>query len=268
MLRMTILAARRVLPPDLMTPAKASKPRMKLSGPRGGAAAGEGLMGAAQRTEVGAGAGAPLEEHGLGLGQGHDGVHGILHRVDEAGRALRVAVAGGREFDVLRLRVPVPVGAVGVGLDAVAADVEPDGRIEGGHLAKQDVAKLVVEDGGVFVGAEVAAGDAPVADGLGDAGDELADAGFALAGPEPAVEILAGRDVGGGHGPVLGDLDVLLLEDGVALGVGDQGGAELPFQSVVGRYVGLSEIAAEREARGFPRLGSRCGRGGGGGGWW
>src|SRR5579883_3531924 len=32
-LRMTILAARRVLPPDLMTPAKASKPRIKLSGP-------------------------------------------------------------------------------------------------------------------------------------------------------------------------------------------------------------------------------------------
>src|SRR6201996_2007137 len=31
--RMTILAARRVLPPDLMTPAKASKPFMKLSGP-------------------------------------------------------------------------------------------------------------------------------------------------------------------------------------------------------------------------------------------
>ena len=28
-MRMTILAARRVLPPDLMTPAKASKPRMK-----------------------------------------------------------------------------------------------------------------------------------------------------------------------------------------------------------------------------------------------
>src|SRR5216110_3173630 len=33
MLRMTILAARRVLPPDLITPAKASKPRMKLTGP-------------------------------------------------------------------------------------------------------------------------------------------------------------------------------------------------------------------------------------------
>src|SRR3712207_4594651 len=32
-LRMTILAARRVLPPDLMTPAKASYPFMKLTGP-------------------------------------------------------------------------------------------------------------------------------------------------------------------------------------------------------------------------------------------
>src|SRR5579863_8493074 len=33
MFRITIFAARRVLPPDLMTPAKASKPFMKLSGP-------------------------------------------------------------------------------------------------------------------------------------------------------------------------------------------------------------------------------------------
>src|SRR5215510_12986992 len=32
-LRITILAARRVLPPDLITPAKASKPYIKLNGP-------------------------------------------------------------------------------------------------------------------------------------------------------------------------------------------------------------------------------------------
>src|ERR1700721_4845906 len=31
--KMTILGARRVLPPDVMTPAKASKPRIKLNGP-------------------------------------------------------------------------------------------------------------------------------------------------------------------------------------------------------------------------------------------
>ena len=36
---MTILAARRVLPPDLIVPADASAPRMKLTGPRRGAAA-------------------------------------------------------------------------------------------------------------------------------------------------------------------------------------------------------------------------------------
>src|SRR6266542_3042307 len=33
MFRITILAARRVLPPDLITPANASKPFMKLTGP-------------------------------------------------------------------------------------------------------------------------------------------------------------------------------------------------------------------------------------------
>src|SRR5580765_561787 len=33
MFRMTILAARRVLPPDLITPANASNPFMKLNGP-------------------------------------------------------------------------------------------------------------------------------------------------------------------------------------------------------------------------------------------
>ena len=54
------------------------------------------------------------------------------------------------------LRVPVPVGGVGVGLDAVAADVEPDRRVEGGVLVQQEVDELVVEDGGVFGGAEVA----------------------------------------------------------------------------------------------------------------
>jgi hypothetical protein len=33
MSRTTILAARRVLPPDLIVPAEASAPRMKLTGP-------------------------------------------------------------------------------------------------------------------------------------------------------------------------------------------------------------------------------------------
>ena len=58
---------------------------------------------------------------------------------------------------LLRRRVPVPVLRVGVGLDAVASHVEPDGRVEGGLLLHEDVRQLVVEGGGVFGGAEVSA---------------------------------------------------------------------------------------------------------------
>ncbi len=95
---------------------------------------------------------------------------------------------------------------------------------------------------------EVSALDAPVADGLGDARDELADAGFALGRVHRAVQVLAGHDVGGGHRPVFGGLDVLLLEDHAALGVGDLGEAEFPLDLVVGRDAGLGEIALERKS--------------------
>jgi hypothetical protein len=90
--------------------------------------------------------------------------------------------------------------------------------------------------------------DAPVADGLGDAGDEGADAGLALGRADLAVEVLRGDDVGGGHRPVGGDLDVLLLEDGAALVVLDDGVAQLPGDLVEGRDAGAGEVAREGEA--------------------
>ena len=145
----------------------------------GGAAAGEQFHRTADRREVGAGARSPLEEHAFGLGQGQDGVERVVDGVDEAGRALRVAVAGHGELDGAGVRVPVPVLGVGVGLEAVAAHVEPDGRVEGDLLRHEQVRELVVEDGGVFGRGEVAARDAPVADRLSHAANELADAGFA-----------------------------------------------------------------------------------------
>jgi len=116
------------------------------------------------------------------------------------------------------------------------------------------------------VSAEVSLGVSPVADSLGDAGDELADAGLALGRVELAVEILAGDDVCGRHRPVLGDLDVFLLEDHVALGVGDLSGTEFPFDFVVGRDARLREEATEGEAgglllRGRARYGGRSGGG-------
>ena len=159
----------------------------------GGASAAEAFGGGTQRREIGSGAAAPLEEHAFGLRESEDGVERIFYRVDEAGGALRLAVAGDAELDLLRLRIPVPVAGVGIGLDAVAADVEPDGRIEGGVLADEDVDELVVESGTVFGSLEVALGQSPVADGFGDAGDELADSGLALGRADFAVQIFARR---------------------------------------------------------------------------
>ena len=117
----------------------------------------------------------------------------------------------------------MPVLGVGVRLDAIAADVEPDGRIEGGVLANQDVGRAHRRRVAPSSESEVAVRHAPVADGFGDAGDELAGAGFALRGAEGAVQIFGCHDVGGGHGPIFGDLDVFLLEDHFAGGVGDLG---------------------------------------------
>ena len=77
-----------------------------------------------------------------------------------------------------------------------------------------------------------------------------ADSGFALGRADLAVQIFAGHDVGGGHRPVFGDFDIFLLEDHVALRVGDLGEAEFPFDFVVGRDAGLGEEAAEGQAGG------------------
>ena len=136
-LRMTILAARRVLPPDLMTPAKASNPRMKLSGPEAVPPPERVSFEPRMEDRLVPVARAPLEEHALGLGEGQDGVEGVLDRVDEARRALRRAIAGNGEFDGAGVRIPVPVLGIGLGLEAIAADVEPDRRVKGGLLRER-----------------------------------------------------------------------------------------------------------------------------------
>jgi len=139
----------------------------------------------------------------------------------------------------------MPVAGVGVGLDAVAANVEPDGRVEGGVLADENVNEFVVEGGTVFGSLEVALVESPVADGFGDAGNECADSGLALGRADFSVQIFGGDDVGRGHGPVFGDFDVFLLEDHAAVRVGDLGETEIPFDFVVGRNAELGEEAAE-----------------------
>ena len=216
----------------------------------GCSAAAEGLHGAADVGEVGTCAGAPLEEHAFGLGKGKDGVEGVLDGVDEAGGALGLGVAGDGELNLSGGSVPVPVLGVGVGLEAIAAYVEPDGRVEGDLLMKEEVGEFGVESGGILGRGEVSVADAPIADGLCDTGDESADTRLALGGAIEAVEVLGRDDVGGSHGPVGRDLDVFLLEDGLALVVLNDGVAEFPDDFVVGRDTGAGEVTGEGEAGG------------------
>ena len=91
MLRMTIFAARRVLPPDLIAPANESKPFMKESGPEAVPPAESDSREPRidERFE-------PVPEPYLKsmpsvLGEAEDRVHRVIARVDEAGGALRLA---------------------------------------------------------------------------------------------------------------------------------------------------------------------------------
>jgi len=81
---------------------------------------------------------------------------------------------------------------------------------------------------------------------FGDTAYELADPGLAFGCVQLAVKVLAGDDVGRGHGPVFGDFDVFLLEDHIALGIGDLSEAEVPFDFVVGGDAGLGEEGGGR----------------------
>ena len=83
-LRMTIFAARRVVPPLLMTPANASKPFMKETGPLAVPPPASDSVAERIVREVGPRAAAVLEEHALGLGEREDRLHRVLDAVDEA----------------------------------------------------------------------------------------------------------------------------------------------------------------------------------------
>src|SRR5947209_9904366 len=77
--------------------------------PASGSPAAQAFIRAAQRGKIGARPRAPLEQHAFCLGQGKDGIERILHRIDEARRALRIAVARPPKFHPAQLRIPMPV---------------------------------------------------------------------------------------------------------------------------------------------------------------
>ena len=94
--------------------------------------------------------------------------------------------------------------------------------------------ELVGEGLGVRRRGEVALRLAPAADRAHDAADHLADAVLALGAAERAAEVLGDDDVGRQLRPGRGDLDVVLLEDDLALLVLDDGAAPFPLDGVEG----------------------------------
>ena len=118
------------------------------------AAAGEPLAFAAQPREVGAGAGAVLEQPRLAHPQVHDAAlvdEVVIDRLDEAGVRLRMLVGGLRLGQLAGLEVDVEV-ALARAVDAVGpvqAGVEPLRRVRRAHLRGEHVAVLVEERLGV-----------------------------------------------------------------------------------------------------------------------
>src|SRR5690606_31211267 len=117
----------------------------------GGAAAGEGLALAADLAEVGAGAGAVLEDARLADPEVHDAAtvdEVILDVLVDAGVRLRPGVGVGALDDLVRVGrvdVVVPLGRAGDAVGPGEAGVEPLRRVRGGHLHGHHVLQLVLE---------------------------------------------------------------------------------------------------------------------------
>src|SRR3978361_852434 len=126
----TILAARRVLPPDLIVPAQASAPRMKETGPDAVPPLASGSIEPRMFDRLIPEPAPAPEDTPLPGVPVEDRLHRVLHGEDEAGRALRALLE---------------------------ADVEPDGRVERRNLVDQDEGQLDLEGVVVLVAGEVAA---------------------------------------------------------------------------------------------------------------
>src|SRR5262249_38638446 len=123
----------------------------------------------------------------------------------------------------------------------------PDRRVERGELVHEDRLQLVLERLRLLLDREVAALAAPRADRRDDAADHLAHRALALRRGHAAAEVLLGDDVRRRLRPELGELDALLLEDGLLL-ARDERRARLPLDLVERVAAGDREVAADGEA--------------------
>ena len=133
------------------------------------------------------------------------------------------------------------------------ADVEPDRRVEAGVLVEEDVRQLGVEGLGVLLGRRSSRPRAPQPAMVSATRPMSWRTLRSRSGvPRWPRKYFGDHHVGGRLRPELGHLDVLLLEDLLALLVRDHGVAQLPLDGVEGVHPGRRVVALEAEA---PRRG-------------
>ena len=168
----TILAARRVVPPDLIAPGGAVADLEKAHQPRRFAAARQALALASQSGEIRSRAGAVFEKARLTHPQIHDAafVHQIVgNGLDEAGMRLRMLVGRLRLGELARLEVDVkmPLARAIDAVGPVQAGVEPLRRVRRRHLHGKHVDELVEEGARIRFRIEIAAFPSPIGPGAG-----------------------------------------------------------------------------------------------------
>ena len=202
---MTILAARRVLPPDLMTPANASKPFMNDTGPD--AVPPPASTSFDERMEDRFD---PVPDPNL------NNIPSVLASVridsivswtavDEAGRALR------------RL---------------LEAAVEPHGAVERALLIDQQVLQVVTERLQVVFRGEILLLARPGGNRVDHPAHQLPNGPLTLRRADLPPEVLGHHDVRGLLRPELRKLNIPLLENEFTPLVGNDGGAQLPLDLV------------------------------------
>ena len=272
-----MMAARRVLPPDLIVPPVASWTFMKLTGPDG-----MPPPDSFSWLDRSFDQSAPTPDPNLNS-RADSPMSCQMSSTESSTEMMKQADAWGRSYGSTSTTSPfvkVPPGdrlaaRVPDAVQGAEPDVEPHRRVERAVLAGAEPGELVIERLGVGVRREVALVSAPVGDGPRDAVDELLEAvlAVALGGRavpllDVAVEVLRRDDVDRQRAERVGELDGLLLEDGLAGEVLDRGVAGGPGDAVERVLAGGREHAVDVEAVGVGRGGgflrSHDGRGGGG----
>ena len=221
--RMTILAARRVLPPDLIVPAEASAPRMKLTGPEAVPPPFSSSCEERMRERLTPAPDPPLKMMPSSVYQLR------IESIESSTERMKQALACWGTPCTPMLNQTGELNAAFWWMMRCLS-------------SSRKVSASVVVD-------EVAVLAAPGGDGVDHAVGHLPERPLALGGAQGAAEVLLGQDVGGVQAPALGHLDAQLLEGhGAVPVVGDPGVPALPAHLVVGVDAFGGEVASDADA--------------------